>query len=137
VTLKEILLPMRGIVDDHAVLYHDKTGKVRARHDKFGLHIEAGYAWNGCSPKRWYPVLGWVGTPDFECTRLASLCHDVGYQFGATEHFPLTKYTVDATFYHCIHMAGDRDIAAIYHGAVDRYGKWPPTPRDGEYSSIE
>lgn len=51
--------------------------------------IRKGYAWDGCSPKRHLPGVGWIGTPDPESTRLASCVHDAGYQFSGTPDFPL------------------------------------------------
>jgi hypothetical protein len=135
-TCRGIRLRVDGIIDNRIICYHDAIGKVWARHDRYGIYVEEGYCWNGCTPKRWYPVLGWCGTPDFHCTRLASLCHDVGYQFSRTEHFPLHKSDVDALFYHTICMAGDPDIASVYHGAVCKFGKWTEKPNNGEFSTI-
>lgn len=135
VTTKGIRLRVDGITD-YTIRYHDATGKVWARHDKFGLYVEEGYAWNGCSPKRWVWPFGWVGTPDFQCTILASLCHDIGYQFSRTEHFPLSKAQVDALFYHTIDMLGEHEIAGIYHGAVQKFGRWDDRPRNGEFSTV-
>ena len=120
----------------YIICYHGKDGKVWARHDRFGLYIEHGYAWNGCSPKRWYPLLGWCGTPDFHCTRLASCAHDVGYQFGLTEHFPFHKSDVDSLFYHTIAMHGEEDIAGIYHEAVNKFGTWTNRNSNGEFSTL-
>jgi hypothetical protein len=81
-------------------------------------------------------VFGWCGTPDFKSTLLASLCHDVQYQFSRTEHFPLNRSDVDALFYETICMAGDEDIARIYHGAVRKFGSWTDKPRNGEFSTL-
>jgi hypothetical protein len=79
---------------------------------------------------------GWVGTPDFECTIFASLCHDVHYQFARTEHFPLHKSGVDMMFYHTIEMSGDKNIAALYFDAVRRFGRWSDRPENGEFSVL-
>lgn len=135
ITTRGIQLHRWGL-SDRIIFYHDKTGKVWARHDQFGLYIEEGYAWNGCTPKRWVWPFGWVGTPDFECTIFASLCHDVHYQFARTEHFPLHKSDVDFLFYHTIVMAGEPGIASVYHAAVVRYGKWAGRVEDGEFSTL-
>jgi hypothetical protein len=134
-TLKGTRISLPGITEKN-IYFHDKNGKVWGRIDRFGIHVEAGYSWNGCSPKRWYPVLGWVGTPDFQCTILASLVHDLLYQFCRTEHFPLHKSDVDAIFYHIICMMGDTEIASVYHGAVCKFGKWSDKPNNGEFSTI-
>jgi hypothetical protein len=135
VTSCGIRLSVHGITE-HTIRYHDASGKVWARHDRFGLYVEEGYAWNGCSPKRWVWPFGWMGTPDLKCTILASLCHDVGYQFARTEHFPLNRSDVDAIFYETIAMAGEPDIASIYHGAVRKFGSWADKPRNGEFSTL-
>lgn len=135
VTLCGIRLRIDGITDK-TICYHDRTGKIWARHDKFGLYVEEEYTWNGCSPKRWVWPFGWMGTPDFKSTILASLCHDVGYQFACTEHFPLTRSDVDAIFYHTIAMHGDEELAGIYHGAVRKFGSWPAQPRNKEFSTL-
>ena len=115
---------MANILGDSIVFYHDAEGRIRGRHDRFGVYINEDYAWNGCSPKRWVWPLGWLGVPDFEDTRLASLFHDFHYQFARTEHFILHRSEADATFYHCIDMAGSPRIADIYHDAVVKYGSW-------------
>lgn len=135
ITTRPICVEIPGITE-HAICYHDRRGKTWARHDRWGLHIQEGYAWNGCTPKRWVWPFGWMGTPDFESTRLASLCHDVAYQFSATRHFPLNRSDVDATFYHMIAMKGDEQLASIYHAAVRKFGSWKPEPLDGEFSTL-
>lgn len=135
VTCRGVRLSMSGITDK-IICYHDSYGKVWARHDQFGIYVEEGYAWNGCSPKRWVWPFGWIGTPDFKCTLIASLFHDIGYQFGCTEHFPLHKSDVDLIFYHTIAMHGDEEIARIYHGAVQKFGTWSGRPKNGEFSTL-
>jgi hypothetical protein len=135
-TLHGIRLRVDGITDGRIICYHDATGKTWARHDKFGLYVEEGYAWNGCSPKRWYPLVGWVGTPDFKCTLLASLCHDVHYQFARTEHFPMHRSEVDGLFRDTIAAHDEDDIASIYHAAVRRFGHWHDRPQNGEFSTL-
>jgi hypothetical protein len=135
VTQRGIRLPVKGITDT-TIVYHDSRGKPWARHDRFGVYVEAGYAWNGCSPKRWVWPFGWMGTPDFDCTRLASLVHDIHYQFCRTAHFPLHKCQVDSLFYECIAMTGNIEIASLYHGAVVKHGRWSEKPHNGEYSTL-
>jgi len=134
VTSRTVRLAYRGTTE--TIRYHDATGKIWAQHDAFGIRIEEGYAWNGCSPKRWIWPLGWLGTPDFAATILASLCHDIHYQFARTAHFPLTRSEVDALFFHTIAMHGEEELAAIYHGAVRKFGSWAKRPRNGEYSTV-
>jgi len=135
VTTRGVRLHRKGLAN-HIICYHDKHGKIWARHDRFGLYIEEGYAWNGCSPKYWAWPFGWVGTPDFASTIFASLCHDVHYQFALTEHFPIHKSDVDLLFYNMITMSGEAEIAALYHAAVERYGKWSGRETGGEFSTL-
>jgi hypothetical protein len=135
VTLRPVRLRVDGITST-PIHYHDAHGKVWARHDRFGLLVEPGYSWNGCTPKRWVWPFGWIGTPDFPATILASLCHDVGYQFARTAHFPLTRHQVDGLFFHTIAMAGDEELARIYHAAVRQFGSWGSRPKNGEYSTL-
>lgn len=134
-TLRGTRLNLRGITE-RTIYFHDRNGKVWGRIDRFGIYVEEGYSWNGCSPKRWIWPFGWVGTPDFKSTILASLIHDILYQFACTEHFPLHRSEVDAIFYHIIAMSGDEDIAGIYHGAVKKFASWSGRPHNGEFSTI-
>jgi hypothetical protein len=133
-TTRGTRLSLRGVTEKN-IYFHDRNEKVWGRIDRFGIYIEEGYAWNGCTPKRWIWPFGWCGTPDLN-TQLASLVHDFLYQFCRTEHFPLHKSDVDAIFYHTIAMSGDEDIARIYHGAVKKFGKWCDKPNDGEFSTV-
>jgi hypothetical protein len=99
--------------------------------------IRKGYRWNGCSPKRWLPIIGWVGTIDFIRTRLASCFHDTGFQFLLVADYPLSFQDVNEVF---------RDIMAAlkfrltnaYHGAVRDFGKHfsGDYPERGEHSII-
>lgn len=84
--------------------------------------VHAGYAWDGCSPKA--RVAGrWVGTPDFEASRLASLIHDTGYQFLGVPCFPVTRHEVDFLFGHIINRDGRHTGSAlVYAGAVWLFG---------------
>lgn len=138
VTTRGLRVPIRQMANlvSGVVLFHDATGKVWGHLDRFGLYIEEGYAWNGCSPKKWIWPLGWCGTPDFEATILASCVHDFLYQFARTEHFPLHRSDVDALFYHCVAMAGAPRVAGTYHAAVVKYGSWAGQPDEGAYSTL-
>ena len=134
---------MIGIVAEHTIIaFYSADGKPRGRIDARGIVLGANYAWNGCSPKRWVWPFGWIGTPDFPAGRkqtgivLASGFHDLLYQFSRTEHFPLNRSDVDAIFYETIAMAGEPDIASIYHGAVRKFGSWTERPRNGEFSML-
>ena len=135
VTNRRIRIHLKGITEC-SIYFHDRDGKVWMTIDRFGILIEEGYAWNGCSPKRWVWPFGWCGTPDFKSTILASLVHDALYQFACTEHFPLHRSEVDAIFYHIIVMSGDEDIGSIYHGAVRKFGSWEDRPKNGEFSTV-
>jgi hypothetical protein len=137
VFLKDVLLTPDGISERLGctrATFYDAKGQQWMKIDKYGILIRAGYAWNGCSPKRWVPIFGWVGTPDFPSTILASGFHDSLYQFAMTKHFPFTRAEVDALFYHTIHMSGGRCIAGTYHGAVQKFASWKDRPKNGEYS---
>jgi hypothetical protein len=137
VTMRPTRLKIIGIVPLGTVIsFRSADGVERGRIDYHGIVLAEGYAWNGCSPKRWVWPFGWMGTPDWECTRLASGFHDLLYQFARTEHFPLNRSDVDSIFYHCIEMSGDGEMAGIYHGAVRKFGSWTDKPRNGEYSVL-
>lgn len=113
----------------HAEFY-DKNEKHWMTIDGNIIIIKAGYAWNGCSPKRC--LFGqWVGTPDYKQTILASGIHDALCQFFNCEHFLLDKYTVDLIFYH-IMKRKEFHLTDIYYGAVNKFGNY--TKEDGEYS---
>lgn len=136
-TLRHLRFSIRGLVNEKNVItFHDATGRQWLQLDRFGALVSENYAWNGCSPKRWLPLIGWTGTPDFTSTLAASLLHDTFYQFHATAHFPLHRSDCDAIFRDLIILAGDPDIARIYHAAVRRFGKWSPTTENGEYSTL-
>ncbi len=140
VTLRETFIPIPGIVgareDREAIIFYSADGVIRGWIENHGITLASGYAWNGCSPKRWIWPFGWTGTPDYPSTILASAYHDMLYQFSRTQHFPLNRSEVDAIFYHTIAMSGAPKLAAIYHGAVEKFGSWTDKPQMGEYSKI-
>ena len=76
--------------------FFDNKGQVWLKIKKNELIISKDYAWDGCTPKKWWG--GWWGTPDFKQTHLASLVHDVLLQFHQTEHFPLSRHDIDHIF---------------------------------------
>lgn len=111
--------PIESVPAGHFVVFRSQDGKIRATlYPDQSLMVRRGYAWDGCSPK-WWAMGRWWGTPDPECTRLASLVHDVLYQFGNTEHFPYNRDAADMAFYNIIiAKSGDRHFAGTYYGAV-------------------
>ena len=100
------------------------------------ITISAGYAWNGASPKWWVPLIGWVGTPDPESTRLATLFHDVMFQFIRVDGFPINFIQANSIFRRIMVAKGFR-FSNTYFGAVTDFGKrfiTPPT--NGEHSVL-
>lgn len=118
-TLREIAvwtdLPLK-----ERIAFIDKQGIERARFTGRLLTIAADYSWDGCSPKGRFAGL-WVGTPDPPPTRIASLVHDVLYQFMATEHMPLSRKQIDAAFYDLLRLS-KFPAAGTFHGAVRIFG---------------
>lgn len=87
---------------------------------KGAITIRKGYSWDGASPK--FRLLGrWVGTPDFEGTRLAALVHDCLYQFMDLECMPIDRRDADWIFGSLMKEAGF-PVAGIYFGAVAVFG---------------
>jgi hypothetical protein len=95
------------------------------------LTIEKGYAWNGATPKRWVCPFGWVGTPDFESTRIATLWHDALCQFQDCEHIPFNREQIDLLFKN---MISDKIVAEAYYTGVRFGGKHFKRTTHGEYS---
>jgi hypothetical protein len=118
--------------------FFDASGKLWLAIEK-GINvaiftIEKGYAWNGATPKRWRWPFGWIGTPDFECTRLATLWHDIFCQFQQCEHLPFTRDQIDMLFKTMIEMTDHDLIAETYYAGVRAGGKFFPRSTHGEYS---
>jgi hypothetical protein len=124
ITTKRGVLPLYGLDRNHAPCELLIDGHVIAEIRNGWLAYRAGYAWNGCSPKRyigWPPFGFWAGTPDFESTHLASLGHDILFQFSAYLNFRFED--VNDLFFTWIDDAGASDLVRdIYHGAVDMMG---------------
>lgn len=106
------------------------------------------YAWDGCSPKRWFLWIAMFGTPDWhkkemtvqtlvECDRgkwknndkavywqltdHASLIHDALYQY--LDSIPLEKSQVDRLFYDMLTEAGMACcVRWLYYFAVKQFG---------------
>lgn len=137
ITSRRVRLRIDGLAAGGRIIsFRGEDGREWMRIDRFGVVIAEGYAWNGCSPKRHVPLLGWIGTPDFKAVIGPSLFHDAFYQFSVTAHFPLHRFEVDAIFRQMIEDAGEEEIAAIYHAAVRKFGSWTGRPPGGEYSVI-
>lgn len=127
-----IPLKVRGRIS-----FRDKHHREWVAMDRRGFSIAPRYAWNGCSPKRYLPILGWVGTPDFEATIPGSLAHDALYQFSHCDDFPLHRRDCDAIFRRIIELGGAPRLARLYAGAVCRFGSWDGNPsEEGEYSVL-
>jgi hypothetical protein len=124
VTTATVDLRLYGLGTMHPPCELYANGKKIARILDGWLSIFEGYAWNGCSPKRyigWHPFGKWIGTPDFPETRLASLGHDVLFQFSALLKYEMT--TVNSQFWHWMDDNGlDEDLRDVYHGAVAKWG---------------
>jgi hypothetical protein len=101
--------------------FHDAGGREWMRHEGGWRILRAGYASNGCSPKRWVPGLGWIGTPDTKRTVWASFHHDGGYQFSGVRGWPLRREMEDELFLRNLQWCGFR-LARMYHGAVKDFG---------------
>lgn len=78
--------------------FYDKSGKLWMIFHKNQIIIEPGYAWNGCSPKKYTKLFGWMGTPDMKPTILASLFHDALLQFLEVPYYPLCRSDCDKIF---------------------------------------
>jgi len=100
--------------------FADDNGRVWMSTDGREITVEPGYAWDGSSPK--FRILGrWVGTPDYEGTRLASMIHDTLYQFLHAPCFPLKRSDCDRVFGEI--MKSERfPLWWVYSGAVLTFG---------------
>lgn len=121
VTLRDLecRMPWRKLPD---MSFEDRAGVERMRFETGGWRIiRAGYAWNGCSPKRYVRGIGWVGTPDTLRNRRGSLFHDAGYQSSGDTLYPLTREQEDFLF--LSNLREDRFLLArAWYGAVRDFG---------------
>lgn len=78
------------------VLFKDKGGTTWMEMTRKSIIIHKGYAWDGCTPKKWLGI--WWGVPDFPDTIMASLVHDSLIQFSETKHFTLSRFEIDNIF---------------------------------------
>lgn len=114
---------LRGRLANHPdCTFRDRHGIAWASIRAGYIYIAVGYSWNGSSPKYYvgYPPVGkWIGTPDFEGTIIASLIHDVLFQFAE-----VGKYTFhDANYqFLCIMEEADFKLAQHYYDAVEAFG---------------
>lgn len=141
----QLLRPLTFLIDRplrRTVTFHDAKGVWWARLDGPRFTIREFYSWNGSSPKRWVPLLGWIGTPDCRGdvtglggNILASAAHDCLRQFCHTLHFPLTLQEVDICFYDINRLSGF-PLALPYYTAVRAAAAAWPRGRGGEYSRL-
>ena len=111
---------------------------------EYDFSVKRAYAWDGCTPKRWFFWLILIGTPDWAqkievirtiddetpCKKKelfwqqahhASLVHDALYQY--LDNIPIPKRDVDNLFYEMLLESGFSGIMAkIYHFAVRHLG---------------
>jgi hypothetical protein len=105
----------------HGLIEFLAGGRVWATFDRGTWVFKKDYAWNGCSPKWWVPILGWLGTPDTAANVHGSLPHDVWFQFLEAEHFPYVMEQVNDLFGYILRMK--KAMAAdIYDGVVQVLG---------------
>ena len=78
------------------ILFKDAKGKIWMTIFSNKVIISKGYAWDGCTPKKWWGI--WWGVPDFKKTALASLLHDALIQFQHTKHSQFNRYEIDNYF---------------------------------------
>jgi hypothetical protein len=110
----------------------------------YDFSVKHAYAWDGCTPKRWFFWLVLIGTPDWAqkiedirtidnetpCKKKeqfwqqahhASLVHDALYQY--LDSIPIPKRDVDNLFHEILIESGFSSIMAkIYHLAVRYLG---------------
>jgi hypothetical protein len=103
VTIKDIeIVFINSIIPKgYSISFLDCNGKVWMKMTSHTVIISKDYAWNGCSPKKWWGI--WWGTPDFEDTIIASLVHDCLLQFSNTKHFPFSRIQCDNIFKNILH----------------------------------
>lgn len=111
----------------------------------YDFTVRRAYAWDGCTPKRWFFWLALFGTPDWaekledvvtiapngtSCLQKrvlwqrahhASLVHDALYQY--LDRIPINKQDVDQLFHDMLRDSGFHPwVAKIYHLAVRLFG---------------
>jgi hypothetical protein len=114
------LLPIGDIIE-----FSDEKNNIWLTITHKSIIISKNYAWDGCTPKIWWGV--WWGTPDFECTRLASLVHDALLQFHRTQRFPLCRYEIDNIFKSILHQ-NKCSLKYLYYVGVRIGSGFPSKP---------
>jgi len=113
-----MLLPLRCRYD------FVSGGLVRGKAGALGLTVMAGYAWNGCS-----------FSPDWEL--LASLPHDLLYQFSGCWEFPATvlsrKFCDDLFYGLCTTRVGWAYRSGLWLGS---WACWDSMPAEDDYVII-
>ena len=118
ITLKDIRVVWTGLVEKGVqVVCSDVQGRIWLTIDSEGFTISKDYAWNGCSPKKYIPLFGWVGTIDFPKTILGSLCHDALVQFTKVRNFPLKRTQCDNVLRDILSLEGFEGSEIYYYGA--------------------
>lgn len=92
------------------------------------IEVQAGYAWDGCSPKLALADVIWIGTPDgvvvetgLPKTYRASLLHDALCQFAQCSRMPYSQAEIDRIFFDVLQQDGFQ-LARLYYGAVRLFG---------------
>ena len=117
-------LPLYGRMANHPdCVMCDSKGVIRAEIKNHRLFWTVGYAWNGCSPKRYvgFPPIGcWLGTPDPLRSRRGSLGHDILFQFAGHG-----KYDFDDANHQFFEWMKDDNFALAehYYDAVEMFGR--------------
>jgi hypothetical protein len=116
---------------DSMAFFTDGAGRLWLSIDVNGkITIEAGYAWDGCSPK--FCVLGrMIGTPDgapspltgLPRTYFASLVHDALLQWVHDPAMPFTRLQIDRIFRDILEEDG-WSAAWLYYAGVRVYSRW-------------
>ena len=152
------------IIHDELIVVNPGVSTVR--HDNrtvaYDFSVTRTYAWDGCTPKRFFYWIAVVGTPDWwhaartiqtidrdgrpvdrevawQIAHHASLVHDALYQY--LEHIPLNKNEVDRLFFEILIDTGlPWPVAKIYHLAVHWFGPGPDPAvervENGQYQLI-
>lgn len=117
-TLKPITTKWSGYCQPNITIsFRDNNNHEWMRMTNEEFTIQPNYYWDGCTPKRHINPFGWVGTPDFKQTVLASLIHDAFCQFADTEHFPFSHETTNKIFYEILKRHNFK-LSDLYYSGV-------------------
>jgi hypothetical protein len=118
ITLKPLIVHWCGYCPPNVkISFRGQKNKEWLYMDEKHFIIMKDYAWDGCTPKKYVPVLGWMGTKDTPETILPSLIHDVFCQFIDTEHFPFNRKVNNDIFLHLLERNEFRFARLYYNGA--------------------